>query len=351
MRKIIVVAIVGCALAVCLPLGAAVVWPPVATFQGHSGVEPYLVLSPDGKTLASVSNADKTVRLWDVATRKKRATLRRQAGDVTCLAFSPDGTTVATPAPASATIKLWEVDTGEERLSFSGHAGDVSSLAFSPDGNTLASGSRDNSVKLWDVAAGKERTTLRGHTNSIVAVAFSPDGTTVASASDDHTVKLWDASTGKMRTTLEGHPFWLSGVAFSPDGKTLLTWNNTNGPTIKRWDVASGKELVFERPDWLIQLSGNDVVSVAFSPDSSTLAICTYENMIGTWDVSSGKNTAVFGENHRPLQPPMNRVLSSLGMSAKTKLCEVRFTSDGKLMAFGTDDKTVKTWSVTTISK
>ena len=107
-----------------------------------------------GKTLASASG-DKTVRLWDLATNKERATLK-------------------------------------------GHTESVISVAFSPDGKILASASHDKTVKLWDVATGKERVTLKG----TQAVAFSPDGRMLASAGGSIVnapgeLKVWDIATGE----------------------------------------------------------------------------------------------------------------------------------------------------------
>lgn len=75
-RKALFLAIVCLWLVTCLSLVVLFLRPqPAATFQGHTDSIDEVVSSPDGTKLASASR-DKTIKLWDVATGKERATLR-----------------------------------------------------------------------------------------------------------------------------------------------------------------------------------------------------------------------------------------------------------------------------------
>jgi WD40 repeat protein len=78
-----------------------------------------VAFSRDGKSLASGNNRG-TVRLWDVESRRLRASLKGHTHLLGAVVFFPDGKTVAT-AGADTTIKLWDVATGQERVTLKGH--------------------------------------------------------------------------------------------------------------------------------------------------------------------------------------------------------------------------------------
>ena len=154
----------------------------------------FAVFSPDGKILA-LSSWHGMVQLWDVEERKTMAMLEGHVGGVSSMSFSPDGTILA--SSSGEEIKLWDVVTQKKIATLIdapyGIVFFFESVSFSPDGTILAAGSR-KVIKLWDVVTKKKIATLRAHEDRINYVAFSPDGALLASGGWDGTVKLWDMS-------------------------------------------------------------------------------------------------------------------------------------------------------------
>ena len=300
-----------------------------------------VAFSPDGTTLASGLNGDRG-SLWDVATRTKNVAIVDGGKYV---AFSPDRTVLAFGGGngISGTIELWDV-TIREHITTLRHANWVSSVAFSfsPDhGTTLAAGSLgsdDNTIKLWNITMeqdGDDRTwyineitTLGGHRGAVYSLAFSPDGRTLASGgSGDGAIKLWDVATRTNVATLSDARISISDInslAFSPDGKILASGSDSgrSDQLLNLWDMVT-KQHIATLGGRIIQ--GNS--SVAFSPDSTTLASGAWDGAINLWDVATKQHIVTLAGHTR-------RVRS------------VAFSPDGHTLASGSEDATIRLWDV-----
>ncbi|MBD2355360.1 serine/threonine protein kinase [Tolypothrix sp. FACHB-123] len=258
--------------------------------------------------------------------------------EIHSLAFSPDGKILA--SGDEKIIKLWNLSTQKLINTLSGHSQAVKSVNFSPDGKILASASDDRTIKLWNIHTSQEICTLVGHSHAVKSVAFSPNGQILASGSWDKTIKLWDVNTGKEISTITGHQLQVNSVAFSPQGQILASASLDR--TVRLWELLTNDVLFASheitkefknRPNCTLLgiLSGHSwaVLTVAFSPDGKILATGSDDNTIKLWQVNTGQ------------------VITTL-LGHSWSVLAVAFTIDGTMLISASRDRTVKLWQVST---
>jgi WD40 repeat protein len=186
---------------------------PTAVLPNGEGIGSvgWVAFHPDGKALVAVGSR-KGAMWWDVTTGKSTDTLPYRGIQPATGALSRDGKVLAVAVDGS--VRLWDVAERRKTATLEHSArnrGDVTSVAFSADGKAVATGSEDGSVKVWDVGSGKLTTDLgggkkltgsplRGSGGLTARVAFSPDGKYLAVGTNDGVVRLWprpaDTSSG-----------------------------------------------------------------------------------------------------------------------------------------------------------
>ncbi|MGW1278895.1 nSTAND1 domain-containing NTPase [Streptomyces tsukubensis] len=298
-----------------------------------------LAVAHDGKTLATASTtrwntttpfADHmtahTIRVWNLPSRSLRLTL---TGDTGRFALSPDGTTIAT-SNADGTIRLRDTRSGLSRLTLRRESKETGTgksafypLGFSRDGSILATSGQERRTTLWNIATGEKLRTVTGITHkNVLPLAFSPNGSTWLGAREstvpvdidevatsrilnlvpfrpdidrlplspdlstfafggttDGTVRLINAATGEEKRTITSPDGTVTAVAFSPDSRTLAT-TGSSSPRIHLWDVETGAL----RQTLAGEEAGRRYLSLAFSPDNTTLTAATTSGTIDFWN-------------------------------------------------------------------
>ncbi len=194
---------------------------------------PGITLSSDGTVLlASLYFGQK---VFD--TRSGKVMLDFPDKDITdyVVAMSADGKTVASASAIEKTIKVSDTAQGKEIWSLRGHGAKVTALAFSADGKRIASGSTDASVRFWSAETGKTLKVIEKHDGEISSLSYSPLGSRllVRGASD---AVLLDAESGQDLahiSNVDGADF-----DFSADDAWLIS--NSDG-AVRLWNTRSGE--------------------------------------------------------------------------------------------------------------
>jgi RNA polymerase sigma factor (sigma-70 family) len=284
----------------------------------------WVAFTPDGKGIAVTSQGG-VIHLFDFESGKMihgfsnenpESSLGKGWETVLGIAFSRDGKLMAsggfTNDKGTYFARLWDVETGRElrRFMHSKTSYGIPSLAFSPDAKTLATRSHDGRLRLFNVDTAKEQKTFPpdGGGRRLGTVAFSPDGKTVAAAGDS--IRLYDVTTGKERLCISRQQ--ATGLVFTDGGKTLT---GAVMGTIYRWDTATGKSLIPEGADSIVE-------QIIVTADGSRVVTRGQYGDAHIWDGANGKHLRAVNAAALP---------GSLAMSP-----------DGRLLVWPVGDPSVK---------
>ncbi|MBN1428459.1 MAG: PD40 domain-containing protein [Anaerolineae bacterium] len=238
----------------------------------------FLTYSPDGAMLASAHDRQVDVLLTSSGEKIHTVTLDKVIPSA--LRWSPDGTKIAVatiPEDAiwytgydrehpeakspSGEVLVWDVQSNEMVATLKGILGLPYSVAWSPNGREIVAGFNVDTLGIWNVADGKLVRWLYGnieeygeeyHEMGYVDVDWSPDGIYIAAAYGKNPffreckacyfgvpgkVILWDAAVGSRVSRYATHTDEVQTIAFSPDSLSLAS-GSLDG-TIIVWDVTA----------------------------------------------------------------------------------------------------------------
>lgn len=312
--------------------------PELGIPVGHNGRIYSVDFSPDGKYAVSGS-ADKSIRLWDVASGRVLKLWEPYQAEIgpapVCgVGFGRDGKFIVEGAQVPGkSLQCYEIgrqDMGSYRVFLDptvqvlGLQPSVRALCVTDDGDAVLTLTSTNDLKFWNIKNQKLLQTFPTQPEQISALCTTPDGRWAYAGHKDGSIRRWDLKKGEpdllFKNVQDGA---VKSIDVSPNGELLLA-ASSNGSLklLKTSDLNAAPVFVFKDSDVL----GNGKGAV-FSQDGKTIAYANSEYEILIWDVATMQQTAkLTGHRH--------------GVTA------LRFSPDGLKLMSGDAGKMLIIWDL-----
>jgi WD40 repeat protein/serine/threonine protein kinase len=348
-----------------------------------------LAFSRDGRVLATGSHWSSKIVLWDMTKGFPLRVLEGRPARILSLAFSPDDSLLASGS-RDGKVLVWDPTAGAVETFFEADGGTetetVWCVTFSPDGKRLASAQRDGSVRLWALRP-------RGHHRVIPVprngteyapvdwIAFSADGRALLAHTHMGRLERWD---------FDGSPAPTSLLHRAPRNAPPLNKGGSGGvgPAMKSLiapaQARSGRIVTFDASSQLFRVRDPvagleftcrppilDLGHVAISADGKRVAFSTgtAPTVIWVWQVGSaqarelarlsdrcpclafapdGETVAAADSTRIVLLDVAGRCPQRYLDGHRKQVYCVAYSPDGRLLAAGGWDMSVRIWEVAT---
>ncbi|MER6826010.1 serine/threonine-protein kinase [Streptosporangium sp. NPDC000563] len=221
---------------------------PLATLTGHTDwVRSVAVTELDGRKIAVSGGDDGTVRRWDLATRKPVGKPFDVAAPVFSLALATlDGEPVVVTGGRDGSLRVWDLRTGaaigKARRASEGAVFGLATATL--DGEPVVfTGGGDGTVRRWPLRSGAGETLLTQRAQVTAVTTAELDGRLVVlSAGGAQDIHIDDAAgAGEARPPIRSHSGWIYSLAVGRVGSLTVVVSGSNDATAQVHDLDTGK--------------------------------------------------------------------------------------------------------------
>ncbi|KAK6455830.1 WD40-repeat-containing domain protein [Scheffersomyces xylosifermentans] len=221
-------------------------WKLMRVMAGaHQGWVRSVAVDPVTNKWFVTGSSDSTIKIWDLATSKLKATLTGHIMGVRSLAISKRFPYLFSGSE-DKTVRCWDLErtnseAGCQIRDYHGHVGGIYAMALHPELDLLFTGGRDSVIRVWDVRSRAEVMVLTGHRSDISSVVSELGDPQVISSSMDGTIRLWDIRKQTTSLTMTHHTKSIRSLVMHPFEMTMCS-GDSNG-NLKEWLLPGGQLL------------------------------------------------------------------------------------------------------------
>ncbi|KAJ3679275.1 hypothetical protein LUZ60_017286 [Juncus effusus] len=297
-------------------------WKNYRVISGHLGWVRSVAFDPSN-TWFCTGSADRTIKIWDVASGRLKLTLTGHIEQIRGLAVSERHTYLFS-AGDDKQVKCWDLEQNKVIRSYHGHLSGVYCLALHPTIDVLLTGGRDSVCRVWDIRTKAMVCALTGHDNTVCSVFSRPTDPQVVTGSHDSTIKFWDLVAGKTMATLTHHKKSVRAMALHPKEHTF---GSASADNIKKFSLPKGEfmhNMLSQQKTIINAMALNEDGILATAGDNGSLWF---------WDWKSGHN---FQQAQTIVQPG--------SLDSEACIYAMSYDQSGSRLVTCEADKTIKMW-------
>ncbi|ANB11185.1 Prp46p [Sugiyamaella lignohabitans] len=298
-------------------------WKLKRVLAGHQGWVRSVCVDPDNKFFATGS-ADRTIKIWDLASGRLRVTLTGHIMAVRGLVISPRHPYLFS-AGEDKMVKCWDLEHNKVVRQYHGHLSSVYSVDLHPTLDLLVTAGRDSVARVWDIRTRHPVHVLTGHKATVSQVRCQSADPQVITTSMDSTVRLWDLAAGKTQTVLTHHKKSVRALTLHPTEFTFATGSPDN---IKQWKFPEGAFMHNFAPPQ------NAIINTLSVNEDGVMFAGGDDGSMGFFDWSSGYKFQQF-----------DTVAVPGSLSAESGIFASTFDRSGLRLITCEADKSVKIWA------
>jgi len=336
----------------------------VITQEQSKGVINILTYSPDGSLIASGSENDPIIKIWDLKSGKIIGKLDEHIDASTALSFSPDGTkflsaskdnkimywdivnwtlidsvTINNPindiifenentfytGQQGGNVKKWSTSTFTSPQQLYNCESDITKLDLHK--STLVIGTKKGTIITFDLSKNQEIIKKKIHLGKIVGLKFYNDGKNLVSTGGDGLIHFWNIENLMESKHIKASPVAISAFDANTQKNLIIVANKNK--TIKVFNLEGNLLHTFTSKT---DDSKQPIKALALSPDGTTIASANYrhipsirkskkESIIQIWDLKRGSIYKTFKGEVNPIYSfdfhPLENRLITLGDNRK----------------------------------